>query len=377
MKILIVGDGNHQFIASFVKWLKVSTNSEIDILSFTPPKDSSNSIFNNHFSIQTNGKFSKIINKIAPLRRIVRHRTYKKIIDGFSLYEVVHFHYVSDDTLFLIKALRNKVVSKIILSIWGSDLYKLSKSKEKRFKAACETASYITFSNYQSIEYFLEKFQWEKKNLKLCRFGLSPLEALIKLQLANLECKSFLGLDPRKLTITVGYNLSPAQQHLRILEMFFDPAILRFADQIYLMLPLTYGGTPEYKNKIIEKLKKLPFEYVCFEEFLTDAKVAEVRKASDIMIQLQETDQFSGSMQEHLFAENVVITGSWLPYQTLKDQGVWFCEISDFSELPILLSQIIEDFPRYKAKTVTNQESIGKLSLWENSIRDWVDLYVS
>ena len=148
-------------------------------------------------------------------------------------------------------------------------------------------------------------------------------------------------------------------------------------DEIQLILPITYGGTPKYKNQLLEKLKQLPFEYIFYDTFLTDEKVAQIRKASDIMIQLQLTDQFSGSMQEHLYSRNVVITGSWLPYETMKENGAWFIEIDKLEELYKVIPEIIKDFEKYELKTKNNPQVISELSSWDKNIYSWIDLYNS
>jgi hypothetical protein len=93
------------------------------------------------------------------------------------------------------------------------------------------------------------------------------------------------------------------------------------------------------------------------------------------MIQLQTSDQFSGSMQEHLYTRNVVITGSWLPYKTMKDFGVNFIEIDKVSELANSLAKVIANYNEYYSNTDNNPEAILKLSSWQYNIQDWLALY--
>jgi hypothetical protein len=95
------------------------------------------------------------------------------------------------------------------------------------------------------------------------------------------------------------------------------------------------------------------------------------------MLQLQITDQFSGSMQEHLFARNVVITGSWLPYDTLKEKGSYFIEIDKVEDLNDVLPDVINNFSTYEQRTTNNPGVITELSSWGKNIKQWAEMYNS
>jgi hypothetical protein len=80
-------------------------------------------------------------------------------------------------------------------------------------------------------------------------------------------------------------------------------------------------------------------------------------------------------MLEHLFSRNVVITGSWLPYGSLKEKGVWFIEIDKIPELSSVLTTVINEYEQYAQKTINATKVIPGLALWEKNIKDWVSLY--
>lgn len=378
-RILLVGNGNHQFITNYVHWLKKSTKSNfiVDILSYTKVKDENKKYYNTVFRNNDRNLIYRIISKTKGVRRYYRFFLYNKIIQTLPIYDVVHFHFISIDSYFIIEQFKKKTTSKIILSIWGSDMYRVNSTSEKGFIEACQKADALTFTNQKSIDYFKMKYNWNKNNLKLCRFGLTPLENLKRLATTREECKKQLNWNLQKMAVTIGYNLHTAQQHLEILTQFDNEKVKKLKDKIQLILPITYGGTPKYKNQLLEKLKQLPFESITYDTFLTDEKVAQIRKASDIMIQLQLTDQFSGSMQEHLYSRNVVITGSWLPYETMKENGAWFIEIDKLEELAKVIPVIIKDFEKYELKTKNNPQVISELSSWDKNIYSWIDLYNS
>jgi hypothetical protein len=376
-RILLVGDGNHQFITNYAFWLRRELGDYvvIDILSFSPIKKVSFQFYESCYQIAFDSFGYKFFSKFKGIRRYFRFLLYTKLISTLQPYHFVHFHFIDVDSYFLTKLLKSKFNNKIILSIWGSDLYKLHKKNERGFLKTINTGDLITFTNQESCDYFKQKFDWRKDNLKICRFGLAPLENLKNLDLSKNDCKRNLGLDEEKIIITIGYNLSQAQQHLIILEQFKKDVLVSLKNRIVLFFPITYGGTVQYKEELLGRIKELPFQFYVFDTFLTDEQVAVIRKASDIMIQLQETDQFSGSMQEHLFANNIVITGCWLPYQTLKDKGAWFFEVAEIEEIVFLISEIIENPIVLEDKTLMNPLIISELSSWNENIKSWASLY--
>jgi hypothetical protein len=377
-KILLVGDGNHQFITNYALWLKNDSEKRfiIDVLSYTAVINRNRPFYDTIHEVNCGGGLLYLLSQIKWVRAVYRQYQLNEIIKRLPKYNIVHFHYVGLDSYLLIKKIKKNISGKIILSIWGSDLYKIPFICTKRFAKVCLIGDFITFSNEKTLEFFKNKFKWKKCNLKVCRFGLTPLQNLKELQLSKKKCKNCLGWNLEKIAITIGYNSSLAQQHLLIINQFDTNEIKKFKNNIILVFLLTYGGNKKYKNHILKSIKKLPFEYRIYDNYLSDLEVAKIRKASDIMIQLQKTDQLSGSMLEHLFANNVVITGSWLPYETLKEK-CWFIEIDRIKELSMLVPEIIGNFKKYKSNTIGNSFAIDKLSSWEINIEKWKQLYFS
>jgi glycosyltransferase involved in cell wall biosynthesis len=377
-KILLVGDGNHQFITNYSKWLNKSKslqNFEIDILSYTLVCSESKEFYNDIFTVIKNNIIYKILSKIKVIRKYYRRFLFSNIISKLPTYDVIHFHFFNLDSYYICQKLSKTTNSKIIITIWGSDLYRIALKNSIKFKNACNNADILTFANEKSIEYFKYKYNWGKENLKLCRFGLAPLENLKKLSQNKESCKQELKWNLNKIAITIGYNMAPEQQHLEILDEFLDKKITKLKDKIQLILPITYGGSPKYKDVLLKKISSLPFEYKVYDTYLNDEVVAKIRKSTDIMIQLQKTDQFSGSMQEHLHAKNIIITGAWLPYETLKENKCWFIEIDKIAEIDNLILNILDNFKELEAKTNNNPQAIEKLSSWDINIKDWISLY--
>ena len=370
IKILLVGDGNHQLITNYSKWLtksKLSQNFEIDILSLTKTGSSNLKFYSKVYEVQFN-----FIHKIKLIRKYFKFYQYKKLISALPNYDYVHFHFIGRESQYILKQISKNTNSKIITSIWGSDMFR---NKSKRFISTCEISDILTFTSKDSIDFFKSKYNWTKENINLCPFGLAPLEYLKKLTKTKTECKVDLKLNPEKIVITVGYNMAPQQQHLEILDQFLDKNLLKLKDKVQIVLPITYGGSINYKQNLLRKLNKLPFEYKVFDSYLSDNDVAKIRKASDIMLQFQITDQLSGSMLEHLFVKNIIITGSWLPYKSLKENNCWFYDVKKIKEIKLLIPQIISNYELISKKTDNNPKLISSLYSWNITIKDWINLY--
>jgi hypothetical protein len=80
-------------------------------------------------------------------------------------------------------------------------------------------------------------------------------------------------------------------------------------------------------------------------------------------------------MQEHLFAGNVVITGSWLPYKVLDDSGIIYWKTESAERLALTLMDVLTQYSEYSNLISGNSSIIGKLSSWPETIKNWSVLY--
>jgi hypothetical protein len=375
-RILLVGNGDAQFVIHYADWLNKLGNDqfEVDILSFNRISERNLAYYHKVYSYPF-GRLKPGSQAYRIRRAFNAFRLMVSISSRLKSYDFVHLHYVDFFSYLIALLIPKSSRIRIIASVWGSDMYRAKGINRFGFSKIIRKAHRISLANPESMDYFKSHFAHQENSVRMLRFGLKPLEYLMNIDLSREDAKKELGWNSNKLAIVIGYNLQLIQQHLLILDQFSRPELIALADRIQLVLPLTYAGTQSYKEQIIQKLKSLPFEYTLYEKYLSDEEVAKIRIAADVLIQLQTHDQLSGSMQEHLFASSVVITGSWLPYRMFKEEGVWFLEIDQMEDLAKLMSEVIANYPLYLAKTNNCKEVIGRLSLWENNIRQWMELY--
>jgi hypothetical protein len=96
--------------------------------------------------------------------------------------------------------------------------------------------------------------------------------------------------------------------------------------------------------------------------------------ATDIVLNAQVSDGFSGSIQEHICAKNIVIVGDWLKYPLLDESGIFYLK-SRIGEFGNHLQRIVGDIDKYRQLTAGNDEKICRLSSWKSRLPLWLDIY--
>lgn len=376
MTILLIGDPKSRFVIDYAANIKKCFNDGISLHIFFT-SFSNNTEISKYFDKVVNYPLLPVISKNEKINFLIRAWYLRKFIrNHHSEYNFIHILYVLQELALLTKTLKD-ISSRIILTVFGSDFSKISDFRLKLLKPVFNLASKITFANYQILNNFNAKYNYPPEKLVICRFGLEPLEYIRELvNYPQSVSTRILEIPENKIVITIGYNSNSNQQHLDIIKNITNEMeIVARQNELFFIFPLTYGYEPSYKSQIIKALKEFPFEYKILEKYLTENQNAHLRRSTDIFIQLQKMDQFSGSMQEHLYAGNVVITGSWLPYQTFIDQGILFSTVSDVSEIGIKLSSILSNLKHEKEQCKINAELIYEISSWHYTIKSWKQLY--
>jgi glycosyltransferase involved in cell wall biosynthesis len=307
--------------------------------------------------------------KIPKLSMFFRMMLIKQIISEYQ-FDIVNIHYSRWFYLLILKSLKK---SKLIITFYGSDFYRTSNRIKNIQKKLYKVADAITFTNPLTKSSFLDYYHDFDKKSYVCRFGLKTLDYIDKNRNKNKkDIKKDLEYSLSKIIVTCGYNATQGQRHDLIIESLLklDKNIVSKCQFIF---PLTYGDFI-YKNSIKEKLSKTNLDYVILEDFLYEDKNANIKLASDIMINILESDSFSGSMQEFLYAGNIVITGSWLPYKLFDEAGMNYHKIDKQNQLVEKLEYLINNFKNLN-KPISNQEIVYQFSHWENTINQWIKVY--
>jgi hypothetical protein len=288
-------------------------------------------------------------------------------------YDVCSLQFMQPSHLHALKDIRH-IARHVTLTVWGSDYYRRSPKQRDKCKQLAHAVDRISCANNSMIRSLESDYGLPPDKLYHCRFGLAPIEALRQIQhLSAEECKEQLGISQR-LVVACGYNGRPEQQHLAILESLLR-ARPRLTPDMLLLVPLTYGGTPEYLDVVERAYTGSGFDCRFYRNFLSDAEIAVMRKAADVMIQVQPTDQLSGGMTEHMYAGSMVITGSWLPYDDIRERRVSFLTVDAVCEVGDRLAKYWAERHDYAESLRQNPDRISPLVSWDENIQSWIDFF--
>jgi glycosyltransferase involved in cell wall biosynthesis len=287
-------------------------------------------------------------------------------------FDIINLHYVDYNDVIDVAILKNITKSRVIISYWGSDLLRMDKKKLLRLSMFAKKADYITFDNEDLNIKFHEIYKWaDKIKNKTVLFGLPVLDIIEGKNMVNpMELKKKYKVPENKILIAVGYNGIPEQQHIRVLEIIkkLDTDI---KEKIFLLLQMSYGGTEDYREKVMESAKKTGCKYKVIQKFLSDDEVAELRIITDLFINAQTTDAFSGSVCENLFAGTLLINASWLKYKELEKYNFQYIEFDDFDELGDKIYESLQ----WKFDSSINKRLILNLRSWKSCAQKWEQVY--
>ena len=366
-KILIIGSGDSIFVKDFIKQM-ASQNVIVDLLSVSSVEKLTD--VRSQINMYSNEKKENFLYRQLRVFFDIKHAL--RVFDDNYDSVVIHFIY-----FFLaphIYALKKKS-DNIVSVIWGSDFYRSGVLQKVLQRIIYKSSKSIVFTNPDTKQAFINS---EKKinadALKVARFGLPALDEINELRLRNVSrevfCEKFQ-LPSDKVLISVGYNASLAHMHLLVIDKFSSlPGAVK--DNAFLIFPLGYGDFV-IKNTIVKKLQDSGLEnYIVLEKFYAFADIAMLRCATDVLVNIQPSDQFSGSMQEVLYAGGRVIAGGWLPYRKIIDSGGAIKNISKESDVgEALEDEILLGVKKslYPKKSII--DFIEDSSSWKKNIKLW------
>jgi len=369
LKLLIVGSVGTHFLTELAQRLE-SDDNEVYILDFTTlqltHKKQTDEIYAN---------LLKHYSRIKFVDRIVRPLLINKILQKYD-FDMVNFQFLYWHYIFCIRTFF-KIKTKVFFTIFGSDFYRAGVIKRHGiYPEILKQSSGIIFTNEKTKEDFQHMYQQLKKIKKyVCRLGLPALEYIDRNRKNKESIYTYFSLPREKTIVTVGYNLTKEQQHIKAIDAIECLKSEQKA-RLHVLFPLTYGGNSAYLQEIQTYLRNNAiFSYTIFTAYMGHDEISKLRLVSDVMINILKTDQFSGSMQEHLYANSVVIAGNWLPYETMLDTGIYMQGIDSVEELPEVLSEVLEHMDIFKQRCKNNAKYVAQLSSWGSVISCWKDIF--
>ncbi len=377
LKVLLLGNARSPFVIDLARYLKRQETVVLGLVSDPAPRDGlrPEEIFDDVYIASPNRPED---DRVRPLSTLVLYfKTLRALWRRRERYDCLHIHFFGWFHAALALAARH-FFPRIVVSIYGADFYRAGPLAHRVQRRALSSMDLVTVSNPETGRQLRRKYGARRlPPIAACSFGLTPLAELRKaVETTSVkEARRRLGIPPDAVAVTCAYNRSPGHRHLAIIEQV-GTLSSEIRDSLFLVLPLTYGGaSPGYVESIEERLTRTGVRHLVLTSYLSNLQTAELRLATDIFIHVPISDQLSGTMQEHLFAGSVVVTGSWLPYSTFRELGVVFLEVARIEDLARLIPSVLDDLENLKTRARVNRELIWELSNWDTRIPHWIDVY--
>ncbi len=374
-KLLIIGNPNSAFTMQHIENIIKSTNEyEIYILSLNEAV--------NFLEFYAKNKITIVVNVRTKGRKLWRFllETAHKIRQINRDFDYIHVHCVDRVLLSLAETLSGKR-AKIIISYWGSDIYRKEERAFFKEEPYLKWVSHITFINREMQEIFESYYGLKyREKCQLLDFGNGCMENMLSVSLKYKDklmeyAKSAFAFPHNKIIVGVGYNGAVIQQHAEVLnEMKKLPSHIR--SQLFIFLHMGYGVIEEEReNRIKTILEDMQCEYLISKEFMMGERLALLRYAVDIYINGERTDAMSATVLEYLYGGKVVVNPLWLQYKFLQENHLKDVKYNEFADLSGVLEKALSEELVTEEEKNYNKKTLYELCSWNSVIGKWLALY--
>lgn len=288
-------------------------------------------------------------------------------------YDLIDFHAFVNSDIKLAKYCQKKKI-KYDITFWGSDIMRASDSFLKLMKDGLDNCRCVK-SSENLHDVLVEKYgnQYDSKH-RIVYFGnnYDDIDALSIEECRDIAIKLYGDTSSKKIVVC-GYNGSRYQNHKSMIQAFKNLCD-KYGSSIHLVFPMTYGAQPEYISEIKELLNCSGYSFTLLDRFLPNEDVVAIRKTADFVVNIQETDAFSGSLKAHLYCNEVLLIGEWLKYTLLERDNVFYIKTS-MQNLTESIDDALSNLEKYKKSCEGNREKMRKMTLWDNVINKWIVAY--
>lgn len=313
------------------------------------------------------------------LRLLSRMWFTRKQVRRLDREQTVVIHSLGLD-LFWISPLLKRHFKRVVGLAYGSDILRRRKRLDGLFGRALRHLDCVAATNANVRDVILKDFpNVARKETRIIRFGLSVFDVLEKLGAKSpAEARVQLGYMADKPLICLGYSASTGQRQQDLIAYFAEQPDLLHKYQF--VVPVQYGS-PEVRLAVerdcqISNLKVGAEIFHPLSEFHDPETSALMRLATTVLINHSVSDAFSGTVQETVYAGNMVLAGRHLPYGNMPGFGT---AIKPYDTLKECVSALHPDFLSHwkttaQAALPKNRQDLRKTSSWDGVINDWLTI---
>lgn len=369
-KILIVGRIYNKHLIRFVQNLKLENpEAQVDIFSYYkegPLPEGLEGLLNMEYYLYITKK--KRINYLQRVYDIVDIiGMLKKLTQIKQHYDIINIHYPHYIYTFLFSQFR-RLSDRIILTPWGSDVYRCGFINLQILKTLYYKADYITAVNDKFKNDLVRILKVNHSKIRVLDMASETIDYILnnKSIITKDKAKKALNVEGNYI-ICCGYNGQKAQQHKDIISAIYKVKE-RLPNNVVLFLPFMYGGDNAYKKEIVNLTEAYGLKFVLFDKYLKTEDMFLLEQATDLMIHIQTTDASSCSIQEFILLEKKVINGEWLKYPQLEfNREHPYYELKSNESLAETIITAFSTNISISKQTLRYIESCG----WKSWIKKW------
>ncbi len=319
--------------------------------------------------------FLSMFMRIPGLRGFFLSRYRPRVLTILSRkYDIIDIHYFSShyDEMVLILKDQGK---RIKITIWGSDFYRADPERIEELREIFGKVDLIQLETEQVAGDFTEVFPEFKEKIGIANFGnvqLGIIDSFMEHEGKN-GIRRQLGIPTDRIVLTCGTNGSEGHQHLEMIR-HIDGLPAEIKEKLFLIFPMNYGGDREYISRIESELLALGLPHMLLKGFFPKEKFSKYVVSGDIVLTIQKSDSLSSAILEYLYANEILISGEWLPYQFLRNRGIDYLTVS-MDTITETIAYAVENREAIQRKFKQNHNAISEFSSWSKAIPRWVELY--
>lgn len=387
MEILLVGQADSIFFEYYTKTIKqIRPDINFDVFSVDSIQGKYDLSACNKIVI--NDWDNSSFRKIKGLRTIIYpFYTWLSLCNFLQrnnkYYDIIHYKWLISGVILFPNKIK-KYCRKTIATFWGSEIetqkFLFSKNFYKLILNYFIKKTNAIINQSQKTKQYISQVIGNANKFYFAKYGSSiidQLEELLKSRETKKNSKAKYGISEEKISISIGYSGKKLHNHIIVIEELFNNNEFNLQKNLFhFILPMNYGCDNDYATKVENILKKYTNHYtLLYPQKYPDKDIARLRNATDLMIQLSKSDGLSASIIEAFYSGSLIISGTWLPYDILKQKGFYFYELNGIDqELPELILNISENITD-ELKNCQQNRTKWDYDSWENVIPNWIEIY--
>jgi hypothetical protein len=321
------------------------------------------------------GKISAVFQRFRLIIKVIREMC------GFESDRTALVMSLPIDIVWLVPVLKIKF-ARVVGIAFGSDMLRRNRKRDRWISIGLSRLDVISATNYNVMDAMLLDFPYlREKERKVTRFGLPVFDCIDQLLMENVspdECRTRLGYSPNRMLLVLGYAASDGQRQIELIDFFSSK--LKDLPDFDFVVPLQYGSRDTARS--VHEACKLANQRIGAERFYVltsfhDRHMSAVmRIATTVLINHSVSDAFSGSVQEVVYAGNLVLAADHLPYATMPGFGTAIRTYANLEQAMSLISpQALADWTRVANEArEENRAGLSATSSWRGVLSDWLAL---